>query len=168
MPKAKERPLSRRVLLLAAGAVVALALALGGLLAANGGGGPSHRAEFDDKLDQRWVVELVARPDQARPGSPIEVTIGIANKTGKPQTISFPTNNQVQLQAKDEDGKVVWRSEEPSVKVDLSRSIGAEPTEFTRTWSTAGLGEGEYIVEGAILAQELEGKGRVSTAVVLR
>jgi hypothetical protein len=162
-----SRP-DRRVLLFAAGTVVVAALVVGGLLAANGGGGPSRRAEFNDKLGQGWVVELVARPDQARPGSPIEVTIGIANKTGKPQTISFPTNRQLELQAKDEEGKVVWRSEEPSVKVDLSRSIGAEPTEFMRTWSTAGLGEGRYTVEGAILAQELEGKGRVSTAVVLR
>jgi hypothetical protein len=162
-----SRP-DRRVLLLAAGVVVVAALVVGGLLAANGGGGPSRQAEFDDKLGQRWVVELVARPDQARPGSPIEVTIGIANKTGKPQTISFPTNRQVELQAKDEEGKVVWRSEEPSVKVDLSRSIGADPSEFTRTWPTAGLGKGEYTVEGAVLAQELGGKGRVSTAVVLR
>lgn len=162
-----SRP-DRRVLLLAAGAVVVAALVVGGLLAANRGGGPSRRAEFTDKLGQRWVVELVARPDQARPGSPIEVTIGVANRTGGSQTISFPTNRQVELQAKDEEGEVVWRSEEPSVPVDLSRSIGADPTEFTRTWSTAGLGEGEYTVEGAILAQELEGKGRVSTAVVLR
>jgi hypothetical protein len=160
--------LSRKVLLLAAGAVVVVALVIGGFLATSGGGGPSHRAEFDDRRGQRWVVELTARPDHARPGSPIEVTIGIANKTGKAQTISFRTNRQVELQAKDENGKVVWDSQEPSVKLDLSRSVGAEPTEFTRTWPTEGLGEGEYTVEGAFLAQELEGKGRVKTAVVLR
>jgi hypothetical protein len=143
-------------------------LVVGGLLAAGGGGGPSHRAEFNDRRGQRWVVELAARPDEARPGSPIEVTIGIANKTGKAQTISFPTNRQIELLAKDGEGKVVWRSEEPSVKVDLSRSIGADPTEFTRTWPTAGLDKGRYTVEGAFLARELQGKGRVSRAVVLR
>lgn len=162
-----SRP-DRKFLLLAAGAVVVAALVVGVLLAANGGGGPSHRAEFNDQREQRWVVELRARPDQAAPGSEIEVTIGIANKTGKAQTISFPTNRQLELEAKDEEGKVVWRSEEPSVQVDLSRSIGAEPTEFTRKWATAGLGKGRYTVEGVILGQELRGKGRVSTEVELR
>ncbi len=159
----------RTVPIAAAVAVFVAVLAVGGLVVANrGGDAPSSRAELTDQRGQRWVVDLVARPAEAQPGAPIEVTIGIANKTGKAQTISFPSNRQLELRAKDGDGKVVWRSEEPDVKVILSRAVGADPTQFTRTWSTTGLKAGRYTVEGAILAQELDGRGWVRTAVVLR
>lgn len=152
----------------AVGVIVAVVV-VGGLVAANRGkDGPSPQVELTDQRGQRWVVDLAARPAEARPGAPIEVTIGIANKTGRAQTISFASNRQLELRAKDGDGKVVWRSEEPDVKVALSRAVGADPTEFTRTWSTAGLAAGRYTVEGAVLALELEGRGWVSTAVVLR
>jgi hypothetical protein len=159
----------RTVPVVVAAAIVVAVLVVGGLVAGNrGGDGPSSRAEVTDKLGQRWVVELAARPAEAGAGAPIEVTIGIANTTGNAQTISFPSNRQIEVRAKDGDGKVVWRSEEPDVPVALSRSIGAEPTEFTRTWSTTGLDAGRYSVEGAVLARELDGRGRVGTAVVLR
>ncbi|HEV3365574.1 MAG TPA: BsuPI-related putative proteinase inhibitor [Acidimicrobiia bacterium] len=159
----------RTVPVVAAAAVIVAVVVVAGLVAANqGGDGPSSRAEVTDKLGQRWVVNLAARPAEPGAGTPVEVTIGIANPTGNAQTISFPSNRQIELQAKDGDGKVVWRSDEPDVKVDLSRSIGKKPAEFTRTWSTTGLKTGRYTVEGAVLAQELEGRGRVGTAVVLR
>lgn len=152
-----------------AAAVVLAVLVAVGLIAAGGeGGGPRSRVEFTDELGQRWVVELAARPADASAGAPIEVTIGIANETGKPQTISFPSNRQIELQARNGDGKVVWRSEEPDVKVELSRSVGKKPADFTRTWSTTGLDAGRYTVEGTVLARELDGRGRVGTAVVLR
>jgi hypothetical protein len=159
----------RTVPIAMAAAVIVAVVVVAGLVVANrGGDGPSSRAELTDQRGQRWVVDLAARPAEAAPGAPIEVTIGIANKTGNAQTISFPTNRQLELRAKDGDDKVVWRSEEPDVKVALSRAVGAEPTEFTRTWSTTGLKAGRYTVEGAVLAQELDGRGWVSTAVVLR
>lgn len=159
----------RTVPVAAAAAVIVAVLVVAGLVAAQrGGDDPSWRAEVTDQRGQRWVVHLAARPAEARSGAPIEVTIGIANETGNAQSISFPSNRQIELRAKDDDGRMVWRSEEPDVKVALSRSIGADPAEFTRTWSTAGLDAGRYTVEGAVLADELDGRGLVSTPVVLR
>jgi hypothetical protein len=67
---------------------------------------------------------------------------------------------------RDDRGKEVWRSVEPSMKFDLSYSIGRNPTAYDRSW-TAPNASGRYKVHGVILAKELERKGRVTTDVVV-
>jgi hypothetical protein len=159
----RRRPLAVMALIL----IVLLALAVGGILAARRPGA-MNPTEFVDKVGQHWRVEVAAVPARAPVGSVIEVTLSITNTTQNPQAISFSTNRQIDLVARNDAGKVVWRSPEPSVKVDLSRSVGDQPTRYTRTWTTAGLAPGRYTIEGAILAKELAGEGRVKTSVALR
>jgi hypothetical protein len=153
--------------LLVAGAVVALAavVLVGAGVVSGKRGGRSNRAAVTDSRGQRWEIVLVAAPTRVAPGAPINLTLSIARTTDNPQTISFPTNRQIELVARDDRGKEVWRSAEPSMTLDLSVSVGRNPTTYERSWTPNG--SGRYTIHGAILANELDGKGRVTTDVVV-
>ena len=154
--------------LLVAGAVVALAavVLIGAGFISGKGGGPSSRAKVTDSLGQRWEIVLEASPTRVAPGEPVNLKLSIAKTTDNPQSISFPTNQQIELVARDDRGAEVWRSDEPSMKFDLSYSVGRNPTTYERSWTTPD-GSGRYTVHGAILAEELNGKGGVTTTVVV-
>ena len=154
--------------LLVAGAVVVLAVVVlvGAGFVSGNRGGPSNRAMVTDSVGQRWEIALEASPTRVPPGAPVNLKLSIARATDNPQTISFPTNRQIELVARDDRGQEVWRSAEPSMTFDLSVSVGRNPTTYERSWTTPN-GSGRYTVHGAILAKELNGKGRVTTAVVV-
>lgn len=154
--------------LLVAGAVVVLAavVLIGAGFVSGRRGGPSRRVTVTDSSGQRWEIVLVASPARVTPGAPVNLKLSIARTTDNPQTITFATNRQIELVARDERGTEVWRSAEPSMTLDLTVSVGRNPTTYERSWTTPN-GSGRYKVEGAILAKELAGKGRVSTAVVV-
>ena len=161
-----RRP-SKKSLLVAGAAVILSAVVLIGASFVTGKrGGPSNRATVTDSRGQRWDIALVASPTRAAPGAPVNLKLSIANTTDNAQTISFPTNEQIELVVRDDKGKEVWRSAEPSEKFNLSISIGRNGTSYDRSW-TAPNGSGRYAVHGLILATELKGKGRVTTAVVV-
>jgi hypothetical protein len=154
--------------LLVAGAVVVLAavVLIGVGFVSGKRGGPSSRATVTDSLGQRWEIALVASPTRVAPGAPVNLKLSITRTTENPQTITFSTNRQIELVARDDRGTEVWRSAEPSMTLDLSVSVGQNPTTYERSWTTPN-GSGRYTVQGVILAKELEGKGRVTTAVVV-
>ncbi len=154
--------------LLVAGAVVVLAavVLIGAGFVSGKRGGRSSRVTLTDSRGQRWEIALVASPTRVAPGAPVNLKLSIARTTDNPQSISFPSNRQVELVARDDKGKEVWRSAEPSVPFDLSISVGRNPTNYERSW-TAPNGSGRYTVDGLILANELKGKGRVTTTVVV-
>jgi len=153
--------------LLVAGAVVLVAVVLIGAGFVSGSGdGPSERVTLTDRHGQRWNIALEASPAEAAAGAPVKLKLSIANATDKAQSISYATNRQIDLVVRDKGGKEVWRSPEPSMKFDLSYSIGRNPTNYERTW-TAPNEPGRYTVDGLILAKELDGKGRVRTDVVV-
>ena len=154
--------------LLVAGVVVVLAVValIGAGFVSGKGGGRSSRVTLTDSRGQRWEIALVASPTRVAPGAAVNLKLTIARTTDNPQSISFPTNRQVELVVRDDSGKEVWRSAEPSEKFDLSISVGRNPTIYERSW-TAPSGSGRYTVDGLILANELKGKGRVTTAVVV-
>ena len=155
----------KKTLLVAGGVVVLAAVVLIGAGFVSGkGDGPASQAEVTDSRGQRWNIALVAAPPRVAAGAPVSFTLSIANATDRPQSISFSTNRQIELVVRDDRGKEVWRSDEPSMKFDLSYSIGRNPTKYERSWTTPN-GSGRYKVHGLILAKELEGKGRVETAV---
>lgn len=159
-----RRP-QKKSLLIAGGVVVLAAVVLIGAGFVFGeGDGPSNRATVTDGLGQRWIIALEASPAQVAPGAPVNLKLSIANATDNPQSVSYATNRQIELVVRDDDGKEVWRSEEPSMQFDLSYSIGRNPTTYERTW-TAPNESGRYTVHGLILAKELEGKGGVRTDV---
>ena len=154
--------------LLVAGAVVVLAVVVlvGAGFVSGNRDGPSSRATVTDSVGQRWEIVLEASPTRVAPGAPVNLKLSIAKTTDDPQTISFPTNRQIELVARDDDGNEVWRSAEPSMTFDLSVSVGRNPTTYERSWTTPNR-SGRYTVHGVILAEELNGKGRVTTPVVV-
>jgi Flp pilus assembly protein CpaB len=164
-------PIRQRISAPYAGAVLAvIALAVGvAVVVSNQEGTPSSQVEAEDARGQRWRIQLAAAPDDATVGATIELELSITNLSEGLQTISFSTNRQIELLVRDEDGKVVWRSEEPSASVTVSRSPGpGQPIVYQRAWATTSAARGRYTVEGSILARELEGRGETATSVVLR
>lgn len=153
--------------LLVAGAVVLVAVVLIGAGFVSGDGdGPSDRVTLTDSDGQRWNISLEASPARVAAGAPVKLKLAIANATEQAQSVSYATNRQIELVVRDDNGKEVWRSEEPSMRFDLSYSIGKNPTIYERTW-TAPNESGRYTVDGLLLAKELDGKGRVRTDVVV-
>ena len=154
--------------LLVAGAVVVLVavVLLGAGFVSGEGDGPSNRVTVKDSDGQRWNISLEASPARAAAGAPVKLKLSIANATDQAQSVSYATNRQIDLVVRDDNGQEVWRSEEPSMRFDLSYSIGKNPTTYERTW-TAPNESGRYTVDGLILAKELDGKGRVRTDVVV-
>ena len=112
--------------LLVAGAVVVLAavVLIGAGFVSGKRGGRSSRVTLTDSRGQRWEIALVASPTRVAPGAPVKLKLSIARTTDKAQSISFPSNRQVELVARDDKGKEVWRSAEPSVQFDLSIPSG--------------------------------------------
>jgi intracellular proteinase inhibitor BsuPI len=161
-----RRPSKKSLLLAGAVVVLAVIVLIGAGFVSGKRGGRSSRATVTDSRGQRWEIILVASPTRVSPGAPVTLKLSIAKTTDYPQTISFSTNRQIELVARDDRGKEVWRSAEPSMTFDLSVSVGRNPTTYERSWTTPN-GSGRYTVDGLILAEELKGKGRVRTAVVV-
>jgi hypothetical protein len=161
-----RRPPKKSLLIVGGVVLLAAVVLIGAGFVSGKRDGPSSRAEVTDSRGQRWEIVLVASPTRVAPGAPVNLRLSIARTSDNPQTISFPTNRQIELVARDDRGEEVWRSAEPSMTLDLSVSVGRNPTTYERSWTTPN-GSGRYTVEGAILAKELAGKGRVTTAVVV-
>lgn len=158
-----------------AGGVVALvmiALAAGGFLAVRGGDNDTDGADgvkIEDARGRPWRVEVSAKPAEARVGSKIDVVVSVHNLGEAMQSLTFSTNRQFALRAVDEDGREVWRSQEPDQKFDLSRAVtpGAF-VEYPRSWTTSEVKPGRYTFEASILSAELKGRATAKTSVVLR
>lgn len=162
----------RRIPLWPAGRVVALvmiALAAGGFLVVRGGDDGADGAKIEDARGRPWRVEVSAKPAEARAGSKIDVVVSVHNLGEAIQSLTFSSNRQVALRAVDEDGRVVWRSQEPDQKFDLSRAVtpGAF-VEYPRSWTTSEAKPGRYTFEASILSAELKGRATAKTSVVLR
>jgi hypothetical protein len=153
-------PPTKKTLLVAGAAVVlAVVVLIGAGFVSGKQGSGSNRAAIKDSLGQAWEILLEASPTRVPSGAPVNLKLSIARTTDRPQSISFPTNRQIELVVRDHRGKEVWRSDEPSMKFDLSISVGRNPTIYERSW-TAPDASGRYRVDGLILANELKGKGR--------
>lgn len=162
----------RRIPLWPAGGVVALvmiALAAGGFLVVRGGDDGADGVKIEDVRGRPWRVEVSAKPAEARVGSKIDVVVSVHNLGEAIQSLTFSSNRQIALRAVDEDGRVVWRSQEPDQKFDLSRAVtpGAF-VEYPRSWTTSEAKPGRYTFEASILSAELKGRATAKTSVVLR
>lgn len=84
------------------------------------------------------------------PGGPVEITLVLTNCGDSLQTLRFQTEQQYRFRVEDEDGNVMWSSEdgqdyeavEETIEIAINLAL-----EFTETWDQTGR-DGEQVLDG--------------------
>ena len=84
------------------------------------------------------------------PGGPVEITLVLTNCGDNLQTLHFQTEQQYRFRVEDEDGNVMWSSEdgqdyeavEETIEIAINQAL-----EFTETWDQTGR-DGEQVPDG--------------------